>query len=703
MILLKSIQLNNFLSHEKTEIVFNETEKLLLDGKSGSGKSSITEGIIWCLYGKGRSENRSLVRRGAKMGAVLLRLIDGSTETNISRTVSSTGKNVLTITQNSGKKGQFLPIERTGLKDLQDWIEGTFLHASFELFTNSVAYPQQSETSFVQANASKRKDLLLEIVQAGSFDELYEKARKKLTVNELNYAVDVSNIENLEKTIATAENVAKEYETSKESLSEITRQIDGTLLQEKALESEMSNISTMTSQIKDKKTMQQMFANSLAALDKKLEDDRKTVEEFKKIDIQQALKDVNEIDLLELEQENINKELKENIIAQQHINQHLANKPSVHDYTKEIDEINRRLIPLIKDSSKCPAGDACPFVVPIKGQIDFLTEQITQKSEKSEQEQGLLEVWEKQYVQLVPLKDTSSLYVQLEKIQARIKLLSTSKDVVTRYETFEKTMFEIKEREESSKQEGIELSTAIIDINREIKFLEATFLSFDSNRINRELSSVRVSLQGLQKSKEEAQLSMNLAIKAQEDIKKASTELVALKKGILKGQEEKEALELLKEAFSPRGIKAVVVDYLIPQLEDRINNVLGQMSDFRIRLDTQKAKADDDGVKEGLFITIINDQKEELAYENYSGGEKIKITIAISEALASLQNNIGFRLMDENIVSLDSESTEGFVGVLLKLQEKFSQLLIISHLSEIKDLFEKKITIIKTNGISKII
>ena len=41
--------------------------------------------------------------------------------------------------------------------------------------------------------------------------------------------------------------------------------------------------------------------------------------------------------------------------------------------------------------------------------------------------------------------------------------------------------------------------------------------------------------------------------------------------------------------------------------------------------------------------------------------------------------------------------------VLTRLQDKFPQLLIISHLQEVKDIFEKQVMIIKTNGVSKII
>jgi len=54
-------------------------------------------------------------------------------------------------------------------------------------------------------------------------------------------------------------------------------------------------------------------------------------------------------------------------------------------------------------------------------------------------------------------------------------------------------------------------------------------------------------------------------------------------------------------------------------------------------------------------------------------------------------NQIGFRIMDENIVSLDKESTEGFVSVLNRLQDKFPQLIVISHLQEVKDIFEKRL------------
>jgi len=161
-------------------------------------------------------------------------------------------------------------------------------------------------------------------------------------------------------------------------------------------------------------------------------------------------------------------------------------------------------------------------------------------------------------------------------------------------------------------------------------------------------------------------------------------------------------LKLLKGAFSPNGIKAMVIDYVLPRLEDKINNILGQVSDFRIQLDTQKKGIGEDTVLEGLFINIFNESGEQLDFQNYSGGQKLKISVAIAEGLASIQQ-CGFRIFDETFIGLDAETIESFSDVLLRLQQNVNQLICISHIQNIKDLFEDKITVKRINGTSNII
>jgi DNA repair exonuclease SbcCD ATPase subunit len=141
---------------------------------------------------------------------------------------------------------------------------------------------------------------------------------------------------------------------------------------------------------------------------------------------------------------------------------------------------------------------------------------------------------------------------------------------------------------------------------------------------------------------------------------------------------------------------------LIPKLEDTINETLSKLSDFRIRFETQKSGSGKDTVLEGLFISVINSEGDELNIENMSGGESVKISSAIFEGLASI-SNCSFRIMDETVVGLDEETIQSFAEVMLQLQKNVSQLICISHLTEINDLFEEKLEVIKTNGNSKIL
>lgn len=701
MLLLTELKLNNFLSHEKTTISFRENEKLLLDGQSGAGKSAITEGILWTLYGRGRSENRSLVRRGCKAASASLKLTSGEIETLITRSVLATGKSTLTVTQKTGPQGQFLPIERVGIKEIQDWIENDLLKASYELFTNSVAYPQENENSFVKANAGKRKDLLLEIVRAGNLDEFYDKARNALTANAIESTSISTKIDALKLTIQESESLAKEYSTYEKERSAIDTSLMSLTVKEDSIKKQLDLAVSLLQKADGDRTVKALIESSIQRLNFDLLKNENLILEHTKIDIKKAEEDIKEAGILSKEITAIEKELQDNVANSNIRNAHLANRPVNPDYSKDIETMKERLKPLVKDTHACPAGDECPFTIPIRGQVRFLQEQIAEKEMMTEANKEALERWEQDLLGLPTVLDTSNLYNRMQEIRDRRDTLLQARDILLRYESFG-----LKEIEESNKVLNADLAKYQIDleeVNKKLDTINKELKTLDSVKTNKELESVREELMKEKQKKDQILSNLTLAKQAQTVIEKSKLGLVELKKDLKKLSDDTESLELLKEAFSPRGVKAVIIDYLVPQLEDRINGVLSQMSEFRIRLDTQMPTADNEGVKEGLFITVLNDSKALLPFESYSGGERVKITVAISEALASLMTGVGFRIMDENIISLDSESTEAFVDVLSGLQDKFPQLILISHINSIKDMFAKKVTVVKVGGISKII
>jgi len=179
MVLLKKLELNNFLSHENTIINFTGDEKALVDGLSGAGKSSLFDAIIWCLYGQGRADNKSIIRKRTKSASVTLVLERDAETIIITREITRSGKHDVEVAiQSDTGPIQTLPV--SGIRETQAWIEKELIGASYLLFVNSAAYIQGNGDNFVIQSAPKRKELLLEIVKAENYKKYYEDAREKL-------------------------------------------------------------------------------------------------------------------------------------------------------------------------------------------------------------------------------------------------------------------------------------------------------------------------------------------------------------------------------------------------------------------------------------------------------------------------------------------------------------------------------------------
>ncbi len=72
IVVLESVQLENFVSHRSTALKLNPGITVFI-GRNGSGKSSVIDAITFALYGEHtRGHNRNLVRRGSESSMVRL-------------------------------------------------------------------------------------------------------------------------------------------------------------------------------------------------------------------------------------------------------------------------------------------------------------------------------------------------------------------------------------------------------------------------------------------------------------------------------------------------------------------------------------------------------------------------------------------------------------------------------------------------------
>jgi exonuclease SbcC len=166
-------------------------------------------------------------------------------------------------------------------------------------------------------------------------------------------------------------------------------------------------------------------------------------------------------------------------------------------------------------------------------------------------------------------------------------------------------------------------------------------------------------------------------------------------------RDEMALLEELREAFGRRGVPNMIIETIVPEVEEVANALLARMTEgqMMLRLETQReTKAGE--TRETLEI-IISDGLGTRAYEMYSGGEAFRINFALRVALSKLlARRAGAQLralfIDEGFGSQDTLGRERLVAAINSIQDDFDRILVITHLDELRDAFPARIEVTKT-------
>ena len=166
--------------------------------------------------------------------------------------------------------------------------------------------------------------------------------------------------------------------------------------------------------------------------------------------------------------------------------------------------------------------------------------------------------------------------------------------------------------------------------------------------------------------------------------------------------EEKRIFDDLAVAFGKKGIQAMIIENIIPELEDEANSLLQRMTDGRmtVQFRTQKDAKTVKSVIETLDINI-SDEMGTRAYELYSGGEAFRVNFAVRIALSKLlASRAGAQLqmlvIDEGFGTQDGQGRDKLVGAIRSIQDDFQKILVVTHIEELKNEFPVRIDIIKT-------
>jgi len=171
-------------------------------------------------------------------------------------------------------------------------------------------------------------------------------------------------------------------------------------------------------------------------------------------------------------------------------------------------------------------------------------------------------------------------------------------------------------------------------------------------------------------------------------------------------QDEQSIYQELSVAFGRQGVQAMLIETVVPRLEDETNLLLGRMTDNRmnVKLETQRERASGNGDPRETLDIIVSDELGPRSYEMFSGGEAFRVNLAMRIALSKvLAQRMGAPLptlfIDEGFGTQDAVGRERILDVISAIGNDFEKVLVITHLDDLKEAFPVSIEVQKdANG-----
>ena len=167
-------------------------------------------------------------------------------------------------------------------------------------------------------------------------------------------------------------------------------------------------------------------------------------------------------------------------------------------------------------------------------------------------------------------------------------------------------------------------------------------------------------------------------------------------------REEQGVYQELVEAFGKRGVQALLIETVLPRIEEEANVLLGRVTDDRmhLKLETQRERRGRRGEPIETLEINVSDEMGPRSYELFSGGEAFRINLSLRIALSKvLAHRRGAPLptmfIDEGFGTQDAAGRERILDVISAIQDDFEKIIVITHLEELKEAFPVRIEVQK--------
>lgn len=173
------LRVAGFLSYrDPIELDFNTFDLACISGANGAGKSALLDAITWVLFGEARGKSSDIINlhpdvKSAEVGLTFQH------EENVYRVQRTLPRNKSTILEFQIRNSSgWRPLTEKTTRDTQARIEQT-LRLDYDTFVNASFFLQGRADQFTQQNASKRKDVLSNILGLEVWEEYKNRTAEK--------------------------------------------------------------------------------------------------------------------------------------------------------------------------------------------------------------------------------------------------------------------------------------------------------------------------------------------------------------------------------------------------------------------------------------------------------------------------------------------------------------------------------------------
>ncbi len=675
----KLFEFENMFSYGEGNVIdFNKLSGTVgLFAENAAGKSSIMDCVSFCLfdkYSKGFKAAEILNVDKKSFNCKFNFEIDGENYFVERIGIQSKSGSVKVSVEfwKEDSSGNIVNLNGEARRNTNDNIRNYV--GTYENFLLTVLCVQHKSLSFIDLGHSDRKDLLCQFMGMDIFEKLHMAGNEKykeihtklkdVSVDELN--VELSNVDNL-------------ISTTNFEIKKVTDEID-------TLESKKESISNDVIELSNKIINKEIAKCDISKL------------ELQKKKLTLNIRNVNDS---KIEKMNLFKSRKKEFDK---INSKFTITRESDEYKLLESNYKRYTTILKKEHSKKTEIEKQKFIV--KTKLDKLA-----KLEKHEYDPNC-----KFCVNNVFVKDAIATNKSLEDDKLNVK------HIMKEYNDIKNDVNVCKESEKKYNDLNLKINH-VANIKEELSILENQILSYDNQIIgyNHELENINVDIKMFYENKDiihNNEKILNDISTKKSHIKSLSLEiknntLLTFNKNSRLGElstkhkyisdklDETKKLELEYNSYKVYtqimgrdGIPYEIIKQTLPAIELQINEILNQIVNFNINLDT-------DGKNISANI-VYSDRK--WTVEMSSGFERFVLGLAIRVALIQISNlpRPNMLCIDEGFGCADSDNLAQMDILFRNLQPKFDFIWVISHLDKMRDMVDNKLEIAKENGFSNI-